>query len=148
MYGLSFAGKLELQEREKKKNSIMIRELQYGEDFQDKFSSVVSFYPLCPDRTAPVTLTDVVPISSLLVRAKIPNLNVSQELLSRSNKLSRSHLYNIYISRDLTYVQREELGKKLASAGQPKKPSLLTLASNLPTTSSSLSAAVSLFSNT
>lgn len=41
---------------------------------QEKFSSVVSF--LCPGRVAPITLTDVVLISPLIVRAKIPNLKM------------------------------------------------------------------------
>lgn len=103
----------ELQERDKRKNSIIIRGLLYGEDFQDRFNTIVSF--LYPGSSAPITLKDVVPISPSLVRAKISSLGVKQDLLSRSSKLSKSPFSNVYISRDLTYLQREELRKRRAA---------------------------------
>lgn len=103
----------EMHERDKRKNSIIVRGLQYGDDFQNKFDGIVSF--LIPDSTNRITLTDVVPISPSLVRAKISNMNARLHLLSKTNKLRNSQFSNIFISRDLTYTQRQELRNKRAT---------------------------------
>ena len=103
----------ELNEREKRKDSIIIRGLPFGEDYQAKFNPIASY--LLPERSDPVTLVDVVSISPSLVGAKIPNSNLKQELLSRSNKLYKSQYAQVFISRDLTFNQREDLKRKRAA---------------------------------
>ncbi|XP_050717498.1 uncharacterized protein LOC126999210 [Eriocheir sinensis] len=97
-----------LSEREKRQDSIIIRSLPFGENFQEKFNPIASF--LLPERSDPITLVDIVPVSPSLVRAKIPNSNLKQESLSRSNKLFNSQYAQVFISRDFRERNCRERG--------------------------------------
>ena len=125
----------ELTEREKRKESIIVRGISYTDDFQQRFNSVVSF--LWPERTEQITLVDVVPINNALTRAKIKNINVKNELLSRSKNLHGSQFSNIYISRDLTFLQRQELRAKRSRGLAPSVSSVSTVHQGVPSARSS-----------
>ena len=99
----------ELHERDKRRTSIVIKGIPFSEAedrFLEDFRRVVS----CFWTDSPVIrLQEIFPIRPNLVRAKIVDNNIRNELLSRSKHLKRSEYSNVFISRDLTYKQRQDL---------------------------------------
>ena len=100
----------ELHEREKRKDSIIIRGIP-APDIVPKFSYIVKF--LCPKINC-ITLTDIVTLKPHLVRCKIVNQQHRSDLLSQCKKLAGSQFSAIYITRDLTFKQRKDLREKRA----------------------------------
>ena len=106
----------ELLERDKRRDSIIIRGIP-SDNIQASFTEIVQF--LCLNLN--IVLSDVVPLRPNLVRAKILVLLHWSELLSRSRNMAVSQFQSVYISRDLTYRQRQELReKRAAAAGGPR----------------------------
>ena len=98
----------ELHEREKRKDSIIIRGIPL-DTVQPEFNRIVSF--LCPNLDS-IILSDVVPIKHNLLRAKILNHQHRLELLAQTKKLAGSCFSSVFISRDLTFKQRSQLKVK------------------------------------
>lgn len=102
---------IECKEREKRTNSVIISGLgNEPSELQTRFNDVVSH--LLP--TKHIYLQDIVPIKPNLRRAKITNRELRRDLLSTAKNLRQPPFPNVFITRDLTYKQREER-KKLAT---------------------------------
>ena len=95
----------ELHEREKRRESIILRGFNV-EDVVEKVNEISEF--LCPNISR-IILSDIVPLKSKLIRAKILNSVHRRELLINAKKLANSPFSAYYITRDLTYNQRLEL---------------------------------------
>ena len=110
----------ELHEREKRKDSIVIRGIKATNDniaaFSSSFNAVVEH--LLPGRS--INLNEVVVIEEELVRAKVTDSLKRRDLLSKATTLRSSFCFSeVYISRDLTYKQRgERKAKRDALAAQ------------------------------
>ena len=72
----------EFKEREKRKDCIIIRGLEYSDDFQREFKEISL---LLTKKT--ISLTNIVPIRPNLVRATIQTAGDKFELLKNSSKL-------------------------------------------------------------
>ena len=99
----------ELHERDKRRTSVVIKGIPFSESedkFLEDFRRVVSCF--WPDSPA-IRLVEIFPIRPNLVRAKIADHNIRNELLSRSKLLKSSNYSSVFISRDLTYRQRKDL---------------------------------------
>lgn len=95
---------LECREREKRLNSVIIRGVMCDSaELQTKFNDIVDH--LLPGNTIP--LRDIIPIKPGLARAKIMDMTQRRNLLSAAGNLRQSPFPNVYITRDLTYKQRE-----------------------------------------
>ena len=103
----------ELEERSKRKSSIIIR----GLDVHDAASVGVAFDPVSRHIVgSSITLSDVTCISrdKKLYRAKILDEEVRKNLLDNTKTLHNTQYSHIYVSRDLTYKQRKELRERRA----------------------------------
>ena len=130
---------VEIREREKRANSIIIRGL--GADpnlIQQNFKDVVE--QLLPGKH--ILLVEISPINANLVRAKIPDTNARRELLNNTKKLARpdSNFQQVFIKRDLTYRQRQELLNRRPSTQHPpsNQPILTSNPSIIPGSSPTL----------
>lgn len=97
---------LESRERDKRTQSLIIRGL--GNDpgaIQTKFNDIADF--LLPGQ--PITLHEITPIKPNLERAKIKEFSLRRDLLNVSRELRNSPFTNVFVTRDLTYKQREAL---------------------------------------
>ena len=101
----------ELQEREKRKDSIIVRGVEAAspDDFVAKFSELTQH-----SMGMRVELTDVraIPSHPDLYRAKILNINDRKLLLDRAKNLRGTRYDKVFIRRDLTYAQRAELRER------------------------------------
>ncbi|KAK3871267.1 hypothetical protein Pcinc_023582 [Petrolisthes cinctipes] len=99
---------IEIREREKRTKSVIVRGL--GSDLQtinDRLKDVVS-HLLGPNKD--ITLSHIVPINDDLVRREIVDDVLRKELIQASRNLKTSLNFNkVYIHKDLTYRQRQEL---------------------------------------
>lgn len=102
----------EFLERDKRRDSVIIRGIP-STNLHASFPEVAKY--LCPDLN--ITLSGVVPIKPNLIRAKIIDSLHRSELLTKSRNLAGSPFSSVFISRDLTYKQRQELREKRAAAG-------------------------------
>ena len=118
----------ELHEREKRKDSIVIRGVPPNE-IDSRFKVISKF--LCPNLD--IYLSDVIPLKSNLIRAKVLNFNHRRELLLNSKKLAGSQFSSIYISRDLTYRQRSELKSRRSRVAGGSDSQLSSTPVSLPT---------------
>ena len=100
----------ELHDRDKRRSSIVIRGLCHDANFVYSFNEVVA--SIWPDVSPPV-LRDIFPIRANLVRATIEDGTMRRELLARCNCLKNSSFSQVFISRDLTRAQRQELLRRL-----------------------------------
>ena len=96
----------EMNEREKRKSSIIIRGIAFCDNFSAEFNSIVS--SIWPSSEL-INLRNVYPIKPNLVRAVIDSDNIRRELLSRCKNLKNSPHSGVFISRDLTSAQRQDL---------------------------------------
>ena len=103
----------ELNEREKRKDSIVLRgfgNIEVGR-VQEKFNEVCTYL-----RLGSITLVDIVKINDSLFRAKVTSRDRFMQLLGESRRLRESDsLRNVYIQRDLTYLQRQQQISRRAS---------------------------------
>ena len=101
---------VEFMEQEKRKQSIIIRGLgDQPAAVQDGFDDVAKEI-LGPNFSGRVILSEIVPINSNLVRAKILNDTVRKQILtSAKTLLSSTTNSRVFIKRDLTFTQRKLL---------------------------------------
>ena len=102
----------EFEERRKRKESLIVRGTGSGPttEFQQHFSALSSALT-----GAPVPVDDVYCISAerSMFRIKIRDSSMRSNLLRKARELKDHNLYsNVYISRDLTYKQRQDLRDK------------------------------------
>ena len=101
----------EVNEREKRKCSIILREFGYNSvnDVCDKFKEVCHVLNI-----GSIELNDVIKIGDKsFIRAKVLNDEKHTELLMATSKLrSIRGFENFYIQKDLTYHQRQELAER------------------------------------
>ena len=106
-----------MQDRERRKDSVILRGLLNLETNEGK----VKFKELCQLLiNREVNLTDVVCINGDkgLFRAKIENAQVRRALLQEAHKLKQSQSFaSVYLHRDLTYSQRQELRSRRSAQG-------------------------------
>ena len=103
----------ELEERNKRKSSIIIR----GLEAQSTALASAAFDPVSTHILgSPVALSDVTCINrdKKLYRAKIIDDETRKNLLDNAKKLHNTQYSHIYVSRDLTYNQRKELWERCA----------------------------------
>lgn len=98
----------ELQEREKRRQSIIVKGLKANSsgEVAAKFSSMTEEI-----MGASVSLSDITPIPNHphMFRAKIYNEEHRRLVLEKAKLLKESQYSSTYISRDLTFAQRTEL---------------------------------------
>ena len=98
----------EIAEQDKRKDSVIIRGIKTSStsDFNDVFNGATRYLL----GGTPISLTDVVVLGPELARGRIADFNGRKNLLSASQKLGEpfSPFAGIFISRDLTYLQRKE----------------------------------------
>lgn len=112
----------EIQEREKRRNSLVIRGLtattaaQVVSEFGDITSTMMG---------TRVTLSNVVkiPNNSGLWRAKLIDPDERKFVLERTKRLKGSQYDHIYIRKDLTYAQRMELKQRREAQAPPARGS-------------------------
>ena len=125
----------EMREREKRKQSIIIRGITYSrEDFQTNFNLVTNSII-----RRNVTLSNIKPLKPNIVRADIDDADLRRELLLNTSKLKANQLHaHIFISRDLTYTQRSELKeRRIGRATLSGANSLPVSGSRTPTSTNS-----------
>ena len=107
----------ELREREKRKDSIIVRGLTSSTpgDAVEEFGEITSM--LIGSR---VVLSDVVriPDHPELIRAKITDEDKRKQILEKAKTLKGSRYDGVFIRRDLTYSQRQELKLRREGQGQ------------------------------
>ena len=96
----------EINEREKRKNSIILRGLGdvSVEDASNKFNDLCTFLAL-----ENIVMTDIVKVGNHLFRGTVAAVESRMRLLSEARRLKGSVHGNVYIQRDLTYLQRQQL---------------------------------------
>ena len=96
----------EVNEREKRKHSVVLRGLGVAttEEVIAKFGEISSFLNI-----GSVAISDVVRINENLFRGTIGNVEDRMKLLTESNKLKGTVYDSVYIQRDLTYMQRQQV---------------------------------------
>lgn len=85
-----------------------MRGITYDSEFKDKLNQVAQYLI---KKTLPLNINPV-PIRNNLVRLTILDPVIKIELLTAARNLKSSEFSNIYIFKDLTFKQREELRRK------------------------------------
>ena len=107
---------IELKERDKCRETVVIRRLHFTNetDFLYLFDHLTM--TLLKKK---IQLSDVTQLNSHFIRAKILNKDDRISLLSSSSKLKNHPQYStVYISKDLTYRQRQEIKNRRSVAQQ------------------------------
>ena len=104
----------EINERDKRKQSVVLRGLGdvSVEEAAHRFGDVCTFLGV-----GNVSITEIVKIGNSLFRGTIGNDENRLRLLSESRRLKDSIHGNIYIQRDLTYMQRQQLIERRSQPG-------------------------------
>ena len=103
---------VEMKEREKRRDCLIIKELNAVgiKDARDKTVQVLSFIT---DQNVPISsISHVVSKSERrpdIHRIKITNYDLRNTILTNSKKLRNSEFSSVFINRDLTYKQRQYL---------------------------------------
>lgn len=122
----------ELQEREKRKDSIIVRGIEAASpaDLQAKFSELTQH-----SMGMRVELTDIraIPSHPDLYRAKILNINERKQLLDRAKNLRGTRYDKVFIRRDLTYAQRAELRERRLNRQSQEQVSAETIPKTVET---------------
>ena len=122
----------EMDERKKRKSTVIIR----GVNVDSANAIKEAFHPISEFVLGHrVELLDITCVSSAkkIYRARITDDSIRKSLLDNSKKLKTNSAYaNIYINRDLTYLQRNELFKRRqerrngsSTEGNSQEPSAL-----------------------
>lgn len=104
----------EMEERRKRRLSVVIA----GLDIPADGNLSVAFDPIARKLTGgPVPLSQIVCIDQdkKLYRAKVGSDEIKKKLLDNASSLAQSNFRNVYVNRDLTYVQRQELKRRRES---------------------------------
>ena len=101
----------EFEERQKRRDSVVVRGIRGGSDqeFSQAFGNVASSIL---DRRVMIDPSNVYCINreNCLYRVKISNRDTRSDILTNARSLANNPNYvSVYISRDLTYMQRQEL---------------------------------------
>ena len=101
----------EFEERQKRRDSVVVRGVRSGSDqeFTQTFGNVVS---TILDRRTTIDPSNVYCINRehCIYRVKISNRDTRSDILTNARSLANNPNYvSVYISRDLTYMQRQEL---------------------------------------
>ena len=121
---------IEMRERDKRRDSIVVRGLDYESDldFQRRFDSLSL---VLVDKR--IQLTEITQLNPRFVRAKITNREDRSHLLSATKKLKNiAQFSSVYISRDLTFKQREELKSRRSASRQFPPGSVATGSNSIP----------------
>ena len=105
----------EFDERKKRADSIIVRgiEASNASVFASTFKDVCTYLG-----EANAVVSDIFCVSSAnkIFRLKIPDKTTRQNLLTKSNTLKDHNIFGgVFLSRDLTYMQRSELREKRAA---------------------------------
>ena len=104
---------VELREREKRKDSVVVRGLDFVNeiDFQNSFDQLSTSLI-----NKSIHLSDITQLNTRFVRARIANKEDRSLLLSSTGRLKNSRLFSsVFVSRDLTFRQREEIRRRRSS---------------------------------
>ena len=121
---------IEMRERDKRRDSVVVRGLDYESDldFQRRFDSLSLVLV-----NKKIQLTEITQLNPRFVRAKITNREDRSHLLSATNKLRNiAQFSSVYISRDLTFKQREELKSRRLASRQFPPGSVATGSNSIP----------------
>ena len=124
-----------MREREKRRDSIFVRGLDYVKkiDFRNRFDQLSTILI-----NKSVHLSDITQLNPRFVRARITNKEDSSLLLSSSSRLRNNRLFSsVFVSRDLTFRQREEIRRRKSNQQLRQTDTLATGANaiSLPDTS-------------
>ena len=106
----------EYQERTKRKFSVIVRGLSASnsDDFSNKFNTISQSLIGCDSQLTNIYCIDA---SKNLYRANILNLDIRNRILDNAKNLRNINAYNnVYVNRDLTYAQRQELRDRRSRA--------------------------------
>lgn len=104
----------EMEERKKRRLSIIVT----GLNIPDDSNLSAAFDPVARHLTGgPVPLSDIVCIDGdkKMFRAKVGSDAIKKKLLENAPSLAQGNFRNVYVNRDLTYVQRQELKRRRES---------------------------------
>ena len=135
----------EIKERDKRKNSIVVRGINYSTEvaFLHDFNKLTQ--ALIGKTIVP---TDITPIKTNFIRMKIENNDDRMSLISSSPKLRNVRDFShVFVSRDLTYQQRTILRERRQNRGSSGNMPRTTGANSIPITNNSRES-VSLLSQT
>ena len=124
----------EQQERSKRKFSIIVRgiEASNADDFSSKFK-ILSQSLIGSD--ALLSNIYCIDVSKHLYRANILNSDIRTRLLDNAKNLRNTGYNNVYVNRDLTYIQRQELRERRARQLVPVS-SAVTISASAPSINS------------
>ena len=114
----------EVNEREKRKHSVVLRGFGVStvDEVVTKFREITEFLDV-----GSITLTDVVRINDNLFRGTINSVEGRLKLLAESRKLKGTRYDRMYIQRDLTYMQRQQvIANRRSDEGQAQAHPILT----------------------
>ena len=101
----------EMNERQKRVDSLIVRGIDAPDNslFKQNFSSVT-----CYLLGNPVDFTDLICINrdKKLYRLKVTNSEARKSVLDKARNLKGSQFDGVFISRDLTYIQRQDLARR------------------------------------
>ena len=121
----------ELREREKRRDYVIIRGLQNitVPQVRLKVSSISDLLHI-----APVELSDIQPVgNSNLFRAKISNEASRKQLLMKCHQLRNTEEFShVYINRDLTFQQRQDLRERRAAATGQSSSTVVSRPNSIP----------------
>ena len=112
----------EFEERKKRSKSIIVRgvEAQSNDEFVANFEQVCNF--LAPEAGPPAGQVVCISREKKLYRVTFSTKDTKQLLVNEAKKLKDHETFSmIYISRDLTYSQRQELAARRAEAGHGRR---------------------------
>ena len=101
----------EFREREKRESSLVFRGIEASNVNQanDIIRNVLKFVA---GRNIDVGAVHIIDLSKKLFRGNLKDISLRRLVLDNANKLKESQYRNIYINRDLTYNQRQELHRR------------------------------------
>ena len=126
---------VELREREKRRDSIVVRGLDYVSevDFRDRFEQLSTFLI-----NKSVHLSEITQLNPRFVRARITNKEDRSLLLSSTSRLRNNRFFSsVFVSRDLTFRQREEIKRRRGIQRLRQADTLATGANTISLPSSS-----------
>ena len=117
----------EFEERKKRGKSVIVKGVDVGNEneFRDVFQELCNF---TVGEHVAVEETFCINRERKMYRVKLQNKEAKISLLTNANKLKNSENFSrVYISRDLTYIQRQELSQKRAAARQADNPNFIPI---------------------
>ena len=127
---------VELRERDKRRDSVVIRGLDYVNDLE--FQALFDQLTLALVNKK-IELSGITQLNPRFIRARVLNRDDRVLLLSSTSALrTMSRFSSVYISRDLTYKQREDLRNRRLGGNQQSSNTPATGANSVPLVGSSV----------